>query len=141
MNNPLQLFSEFETTTADGFPLGQQGAEVLDQIEHISKLIDEARSFYKTQLANNPNCVPGWMLRPGAMRRSLTNPQRVWEKLQEVLTTEQFLCAVKVEVGKLQDLWAQVSGIPNAQAKERFNKELGNLIIEFQNAPSLVRRS
>ena len=59
-----------------------------------------------------PGSISGWALRPGAIRRSLTDPQRVWEKLQDVLTTEQFLCTVKVEVGKLQDLWAGASGIP-----------------------------
>jgi hypothetical protein len=45
-----------------------------------------------------------------------------------VLTTEQFLCTVKVEVGKLQDLWAGASGILNTKAKELFNKELGDLL-------------
>jgi hypothetical protein len=141
LNSALQLFSDFEATTAGGFPLGEQGAEILDRIERVSKLLEETKAFYKAQLAKNPNCVPGWMLKPGAMRRSLANPQRVWEKLQNVLTTEQFLCAVKIEVGKLQDLWAQVSGIPTSRAKEVFNKELGDLMIELQSAPSLVRVS
>jgi hypothetical protein len=40
----------------------------------------------------------------------------------------QFLCAVNIEVGKLQDLWAQASGIPGTRAKELFNRELGDLI-------------
>jgi hypothetical protein len=73
------------------------------------------------------------------VRRSLANPQRVWEKLQDVLTTAQFLCAVKVEVCKLQDLWASASGIPATKAKELFNQTLGDLVIELQSAPSLVR--
>jgi hypothetical protein len=139
MNSALQLLDQFEATTAGGFPMGEQGAEVLDQIERVSKLVEETKAFYKAQLAKNPNCIPGWMLKPGAMRRSLANPQRVWEKLQNVLTTEQFLCAVKIEVGKLQDIWAQVSGIPGTHAKDLFNKELGDLVIKLQSAPSLVR--
>ena len=73
------------------------------------------------------------------MRRSLGDPQRVWEKLQDVLITTLFLCCTKLEVGKLQDIWAQVSGIPGTRAKELFNKELGDLVIELQSAPSLVR--
>ena len=83
--------------------------------------------------------MPGWALNPGNMRRSLGNSQRVRERLQDVLTTEQFLCAVKIEVGKLEDIWAQVSGIPGTGAKELFNRELGDLLIELQSAPSLVR--
>jgi hypothetical protein len=139
MNSALLLLNQFEQTVADGFPLGEQGAEVLDHIERVSKLVEEAKAFYKVQLAKSPNCVPGWTLKPGARRRSLANPQRVWERLQGVLTTEQFLCAVKIEVGKLQDVWAQVSGIPGTRAKELFNRELGDSVIELQSAPSLVR--
>ena len=141
MNSALQLLSEFEVLATDGFPLGEQGAEVLDHIERISKLVEEAKAFYKAQLARDLHCVPGWTLKPGAVRRSLGDPQRVWEKLQDVLTTTQFLCCTKLEVGKLQDIWAQVSGIPGTRAKELFNKELGDLVIELQSAPSLVRVS
>ena len=139
MNSALQLLSEFEVLAADGFPLGEQGAEVLDHIERVSKLVEETKAFYKAKLARDLHCVPGWTLKPGAVRRSLGNPQRVWEKLQDVLTTTQFLCCTKLEVGKLQDIWAQVSGIPGTRAKELFNKELGDLVIELQSAPSLVR--
>jgi uncharacterized protein DUF2800 len=139
MNSALQLFQEFEASTADGFPLGKQGADILDQLESVSKLCSELKEFYKAQLAKNPHCVPGWTLKPGAMRRSLGDPQRVWEKLQNVMTTEQFLCATKLEVGKLQDIWASANGIPGTGAKELFNKELGNLVTPLQSAPSLVR--
>jgi len=139
MNSALQLLSEFEVLAADGFPLGEQGAEVLDHIERVSKLVEETKAFYKAKLARDLHCVPGWTLKPGAVRRSLGDPQRVWEKLQDVLTTTQFLCCTKLEVGKLQDIWAQVSGIPGTRAKELFNKELGDLVIELQSAPSLVR--
>ena len=139
MNSALQLLSEFEVLAADRFPLGEQGAEILDQVERISRLIEQAKSYYKAQLARNLHCVPGWTLKPGAVRRSLGDPQRVWEKLQDVLTTTQFLCCTKLEVGKLQDIWAQVSGIPGTRAKELFNKKLGDLVIELQSAPSLVR--
>jgi uncharacterized protein DUF2800 len=139
MNSALQLLDKFEAATADGFPLGQEGTDILDQLERVSKLCSECKEFYKAQLARDPHCVPGWTLRPGAMRRSLGDPQRVWEKLQNVLTTEQFLCATKLEVGNLQDIWASASGIPGTGAKELFNKELGNLVTQLQSAPSLVR--
>jgi hypothetical protein len=71
MSSALQLLDKFEAITADGFPLGQEGAEILDQIERISRLIEQAKSYYKAQLATGPHCVPGWTLRPGAIRRSL----------------------------------------------------------------------
>jgi len=112
MNSALQLLSEFEVLAADGFPLGEQGAEVLDHIERVSKLVEETKAFYKAQLARDLHWVPGWTLKPGAVRRSLGNPQRVWEKLQDVLTTTQFLCCTKLEVGKLQDIWPRSAAFP-----------------------------
>jgi hypothetical protein len=81
MNSALQVLAEFEASSADGFPLGQQGAEVLEALERITKLVEEAKAFYKAQLARDLHCVPGWTLKPGAVRRSLGDPQRVWEKL------------------------------------------------------------
>ena len=139
MNRALQVLAEFENTISDGFPLGPEGAEVLEALERVAKLVEEAKTYYKAQLAKSPNCVPGWTLRPGTVRRSLGDPQMVWEKLQTTLTTKQFLCAVKVEVGKLQDMWALAGGIPMAHAKEAFNQVLGDLVIQLQSAPSLVR--
>ena len=62
MNSALQLLSEFEVLAADGFPLGEQGAEVLDHIERVSKLVEETKAFYKAQLARDLHCVPGWTL-------------------------------------------------------------------------------
>jgi hypothetical protein len=139
MNSALQLLNEFEASTADGFPLGKKGAEVLDQLERIGKLVDEAKSFYKAQLARSPHCVPGWTLRPGAIRRSLGDPQACWERAQAVITSDQFMSAVKVEIGKLQDIWSSSAGIPSAQAKEAFNKLMADQLVTFQNAPSLVK--
>ena len=116
-------------------------AEVLDALERVMKLVEEAKSFYKTALTKDPRCVPGWALRPGALRRSLTDPQACWERVQGVMTSKAFLSAVKVEVLRLQDQWARVAGVPAFRAKEEFNQLMAGLLVELQSAPSLVRRS
>jgi hypothetical protein len=139
MNSALQLLESFEASTADGFPLGKEGALVLDQIERVAKLVEEAKAYYKTQLTQRPNCVPGWTLRPGAIRRSLADPQAVWERVQDVMTSQQFLAAVKVEVLRLQDQWSRATNVPPSRAKEAFNQLMEGLLVELQSAPSLVR--
>ena len=139
MNSALALLNEFETATAAGFPLGQPGAEVLDQLDRVSKLVEEAKSYYKTALERDPHCVPGWTLRPGTLRRSLSDPAKVWDRLSDTLSVDQFMVAVKIEVGRLQDQWTRVNGIAPTKAKEEFNAVLGDLVTEFQNAPSLVK--
>ena len=139
MNGALELLEQFERSTLDGFPLGAKGAELLGQLERITKLLDEAKAFYKTALAKDPRCVPGWALRPGAMRRSLGDPAKVWDRLSDTLSVEQFMVAVKLEFGRLQDQWARVNCIAPTKAKEEFNAVLGDLVIELQNAPSLIK--
>jgi len=47
MNSALQLLDKFEAITAGGFPLGEQGTEVLDQIERVSKLLEGRKPFTK----------------------------------------------------------------------------------------------
>jgi hypothetical protein len=49
------------------------------------------------------------------------------------------MVAVTLKVGVLQEIWSQAAGVPAPQAKEAFNKELGDLVIELPSAPSLVR--
>jgi hypothetical protein len=139
MSTALQLLNEFEASTADGFPVGQQGAEILDQLERIGRLVEEAKSYYKAALSKDPDCIPGWTLRPGALRRSLSDPAKVWARLSDTLSTDQFMVAVTLKVGVLQEIWSQAAGVPATQAKEAFNKELGDLVIELPSAPSLVR--
>jgi hypothetical protein len=102
MSNAFHLLSEFEASTADGFPLGEQGTEILDQLERVGKLLDETKSFYKAQLAKDPRCVPGWTLKPGVLRRSLSDPVKVWDRLSDVLSRDQFMAAVTLKVGVLQ---------------------------------------
>jgi hypothetical protein len=139
MNRALELLDEFEKATLDGFPVGQQGAAILDSVKRVEELIAELKSYYRARLTEDPHCIPGWALRPGAIRRSLTDPQACWEKVSDVLTSKAFMSSVKVEVGKLQDIWSSSAGIPSPQAKEAFNKLMGELIVTFQNAPSLIK--
>jgi hypothetical protein len=139
MSSALQLLNQFEALTADGFPLGEGGAEVLDQIERISRLIEQAKSHYKAQLARDPHCLPGWTLKPGAVRRSLTDPAKVWDRLSDVLSTQEFMQSVTLKVGVLQDIWSRAAGIPGNHARAAFDKLLADLIVSLPTAPSLVR--
>ena len=139
MSSALQLLDAFEKSVMDGFPTDKEGAAILDQLKRVEDLIAEARSFYRARLAKDPACVPGWGLRPGAVRRSLGDPAKVWDRLFDTLSVEQFMVAVKLEIGRLQDQWALANGVAPSDAKPAFNALLGDLITEFQNAPSLVK--
>ena len=101
----------------------------------------EAKAFYKAVLTRDPRCVPAWTLKPGALRRSLSDPAKVWERLSDVLSTDQFMVAVTLKIGVLQDIWSKAAGIPGSQAKPAFDELLADLLITLPTAPSLVSAS
>jgi len=139
MSSALQLLDKFEASTADGFPLGHEGAEILDQVERISRLIEQAKSYYKAQLATDPHCVPGWTLRPGAVRRSLGDPAKVWDRLSDTLNSDQFMSAITIKVLALQEIWSRAPGVPSSRAKSAFDELSADLMVALPTAPSLVR--
>jgi hypothetical protein len=139
MNSAGPLLSEFENRLADEFPVGEEGGEVLDQLERIGKLVEEAKAFYKDALTKDPGCVPGWGLRPGAMRRTLGDPAKVWDRVSTTLSSQQFMEAVEVRILRLQEIWAKAAGVPACKARAAFDEHLGNLVQTWPSAPTLVR--
>jgi hypothetical protein len=51
------------------------------------------------------------------MRRSLSDPAKVWDKVPDVLSTEEFMQSVTLKVGVLQDIWSRAAGVPGTQAR------------------------
>jgi hypothetical protein len=90
--NQLALLTKFDKAALEA-PLGEEGAQILEQLERITRLCTELKEFYKAQLAKDPRCAPGWALRPGALRRSLSDPAKVWARLSDVLSSDQFMVA------------------------------------------------
>src|SRR5215831_4374711 len=62
-------------------PLGEGAAKLLTQIRRAQSLFKEIESHYKRVLEREPAAVPGWLLEPGAVRRSVENPISVFERL------------------------------------------------------------
>ena len=55
------------------------------------------------------------------------------------LSVDQFMLAVTLKIGVLQDIWSKAAGIPGPGAKAAFDEVLADLIISLPTAPSLVR--
>jgi hypothetical protein len=72
-------------------PLGEPAAKLLTQIRRAQALFKEIESFYRTKLAEDPACVPGFALEPGAVRRSIADPIKAFEHLAEVFSVQEFL--------------------------------------------------
>jgi CRISPR/Cas system-associated exonuclease Cas4 (RecB family) len=118
-------------------PLGEGAAKLLSQIKRAQALSKEIESFYRRLLEREANAVPGWILEPGAVRRSIEDPIKAFEQLVELFSVQEFLSCCSVSVPELERSLARKKGVPASQTKELFKRFLGNLLVEKRNAPSL----
>ena len=118
-------------------PVGEPAAMLLTQIKRAQALFKEIEAFYKRLLEREPGSVPGWILEPGAVRRSIEDPIKPFEQLVELFSVQEFLSCCSVSVPELERSLARKKGIPTTQTKELFKRFLGNLLVEKRNAPSL----
>jgi CRISPR/Cas system-associated exonuclease Cas4 (RecB family) len=120
-------------------PLGASAAELLDQIKRAQALFKEIELFYKRLLEETPGAIPGWMLQPGDIRRSIENTVALHKRTFDVFSVEELLSCCSASVPALERIWAKKNGVPVAQAKEGFKEFLGPLLVEKRTAPSLRR--
>jgi hypothetical protein len=118
-------------------PLGEGAATLLSQIKRAQALFKEIESFYRRVLEREPGAVPGWILEPGAVRRSIENPVGALERLIETFSVSEFLACCAPSVPDLERSWAKKKGLSASQAKNSLKRLLGNLLTEKRNAPSL----
>jgi CRISPR/Cas system-associated exonuclease Cas4 (RecB family) len=131
--------SQAMLTKLTQLPLGNQAAELLDQIKRAQALFKEIELFYKRLLEETPGAIPGWMLEPGDLRRSIEDAIALYQRTAGQLSVEELLSCCSPSVPALERMWAKKNGVPVNQAKERFKQFLGPLLIEKRTAPSLRR--
>ena len=67
-------------------PVGEPAAMLLTQIKRAQALFKEIESFYRRVLEREPGAIPGWILEPGAVRRSIEDPIKAFEQLVELFS-------------------------------------------------------
>jgi hypothetical protein len=118
-------------------PLGESAANLLRQIKRARSLFSEIETFYKQLLEREPGAVPGFILAPGDVRRSIENPIKAFEQMVELFSVQEFLACCTVSVPELERAWGRKKGSAAPQAKESFKRFLGDLLVEKRTAPSL----
>jgi hypothetical protein len=134
-----QAASQAMLTKVTQLPLGNQAAELLDQIKRAQVLFKEIELFYKRLLEETPGAIPGWMLQPGDVRRSIEDAVALHKHLSDLFSIEELLSCCSPSVPALERMWAKKNGVPVAHLKEGFKKFLGPLLVEKRTAPSLRR--
>jgi hypothetical protein len=118
-------------------PLGEPAAKLLSQIKRAKLLFQEIESHYKKVLESTPGAIPGWLLEPGAIRRSIEDPIKAFERLIETFCVSEFVACCTPSLPDLERAWAKKKGLPAAKAKAEFSRYMNGFISEKRTAPSL----
>lgn len=104
------------------------------------KLLDEIKQELKSRLEKDPKSVPGWELKPGALRETITNPQGVFERFVALGgKTENFMPCVDVAKGRLREAINLLTGAKGAKLDAAIKTLCDGYVKESRTAPSLKR--
>lgn len=117
-------------------------AEFLEQIPAIEAVVEAVRSKAKRMLEEDPGSVPGWALKPGSVRESVTDPATVFGRFVAAGgTQEQFMPCVNVTKTKLKDAVKAVTGSKGKALDAQIEAMLDGCTEAKPSAPSLVKLS
>jgi hypothetical protein len=116
-----------------------QIAAFLEKIPLAEAVIDAVRGKARRVLEAG-GTIPGWRLKPGAVRESITKPEVVFGRFVEAGgTQEQFVQAISVTKTKLKDAVKSATGTKGRELEGILEGILEGCTEAKQTAPSLVK--
>lgn len=115
-------------------------ASLLDRCSQAERVIAGIRSRAKHMLAEDPQSVPGWQLRPGAVRSKIVDLEGLWIRaVGKGITAEQFIGATTMTKTSLKALLRSALGLKGGGLEKGITDITGGLTEDKQAAPQLVR--
>ncbi len=105
-----------------------------------TKRLDEIKEFLKELLEADPSAIPGYRLKPGAVRESITDPQQCFDRFAALGGhLNEFFPCIKVQKGDLKEAVAGVTKKKGKALAAELATLLEGITEEKQSAPSLAR--
>lgn len=114
-------------------------AAILEACDLAEDVIKANRAKAKELLTLNPEAIPGWRLKPGNRKRTVTNPQGAFAALSHIIDGATFASCCTVKIGELEKAVKGKSKITLAEAKATTAELIASHVEEKQNEPSLER--
>lgn len=119
-------------------------AQFLDKVALAKQVIEAVQEEAKRRLeAGQIIASPDgsqWILRPGKMRSTITDSERVFARASEHgVTYEGFLQAITIQKGKLEDVLKAATMTKGEELKDILKGVLAGCVTEKQDAPSLAK--
>lgn len=115
-------------------------AEFLDRVPAAEAVIEAVRAKAKRMIEADPQAIPGWTLKPGAARETITDPATLFTRFSDAGgTQEQFLPAVSVTKSRFKDAVKSATGEKGKALDALIESMLAGCTEAKPTAPSLVR--
>lgn len=119
----------------------EQCAMFLDKRKVAQKWLDTVLDEIEARLAKSPDAVPGYYLKPGAVREIITNPQTVWDRFSALGgKLEDFMGCIAVGKAKLKEKLANTTGAKGKRLDEALSTLVDGAIEKQQNKSSICKR-
>ena len=130
-------------------PLARDGGVILLTPEEMAgflhaaraaeAIIESVRDKARRMLEVDEKAIPGWRLKPGVARESITDPQKVFDRVAALgATPERFLSAVTVAKGKLESIVRDLTREKGKGLKAKMDGILDGATETKHAAPSLA---
>jgi hypothetical protein len=115
-------------------------ADFLELVPAVEAIIEAVKGRAKRLLEEDPNAVPGWTLKPGTARESITQPETVFGRFLEAGgKPEQFMPCVTLAKTKFKDAVRAATGEKGRALDQRIEGLLEGCTETKASAPSLVK--
>lgn len=119
----------------------EQMALFCDRKGAVQKWMDDCEQAIKDALEGNPDAVPGYCLKPGAIKESVSNPQELFNRFSaEGGTLELYMSCVSIAKGKLETAVRDVTKAKGKSLASKVDKLLEGLTTSKQNSPSIAKK-
>lgn len=115
-------------------------AEAERKLKVAEAVIERFRTHAKNELSRNPESVPGWGLLPGSRIRTVPDVALAWDRIEPVLSPEEFMRCCRVSPVDLESQIRSKQGLTQTEAKSRLAAILGDAIVIEERGPLLKRR-
>lgn len=116
-------------------------SDFLSRAEFAAKVIEACRDEAKRRLEAGET-VPGWTLKPGAERETITDPTTVYNRASAAgVTSEAFMACVSITKGKLKDALKTATGEKGKALEARMDSLLVGCVEVKQSAATLTKIS
>lgn len=118
---------------------GATAAAILDRCGLAMKVIGSIQARAKAMLAEDPNSIPGWGLREGAMRVKIVDVGGVWKRVAELIPAADFATACSLTKTNAKGMIRSVTGLKGKALDEKVSWAIEGCTESKQSAPQLVR--